>query len=77
MVREVNVIELRNHLPKYLSTVQHGNEIWVTSHGQVIARILPPVNTKGKAIKALKLLRKHRKVGDVVSPIDENWDANI
>ena len=75
-MREVNVTELRNHLPKYLSIAQKGSEILITSHGEVIARILPPADTKGNAQKKLKELRKNAKVGDVTSPIDEDWKAD-
>ena len=57
-MREVNVTKLRNHLPKYLSTARNGGEILVTSHGQVIARIMPPVNTQNDALRQLKILRK-------------------
>lgn len=74
-MRSINITELRNHLPHYLSTVQRGNKILVTTHGKVIARIVPPVDTKSEALKQLKILRKKCKVGDVVSPIDDEWDA--
>lgn len=75
-MQEINVTELRNHLPKYLSIVQKGNEILVTSHGQVIARILPPIDTQAEAQLQLKDLRKHCKIHDVTSPVDEHWDAD-
>lgn len=71
----VNVTELRNHLPQYLSTVQKGHEILVTSHGQVIARIVPPIDTKLSAQNELRALRKNCDVGDVISPVDDKWDA--
>lgn len=74
-MKAVNVTELRNHLPKYLASVQQGKEILVTSHGQIIARITPPLDVRHNAIEQLKLLRKHCKIGDVTSPIDENWEA--
>jgi prevent-host-death family protein len=38
---QVNVTELRQHLPSYLKQVQNGKEIVVTSHGEMIARIVP------------------------------------
>ena len=72
---EVNITELRSHLPKYLATAQKGSEILVTSHGKIIARIIPPLDTKNEAISKLKKLREHCKVGDVISPIDEKWDS--
>ncbi len=74
-MHEVNITELRNHLPKYLLEVNKGDEILVTSHGKVIARILPPVDMRQEAKRKLRELRKHCKVGDVVSPIEDSWEA--
>lgn len=71
----VNITELRSHLPQYLSNAQKGTEIAVTLHGRVIARIMPPVDTKQEAQKKLHQLRKHCQVGDVVSPSQEKWEA--
>lgn len=71
----VNVTELRNHLPRYLSEVQRGDEILITLHGHVIARIVPPTDTKHEARQQLLKLRKKCTVGDVVSPLDEKWEA--
>lgn len=75
-MREVNVTELRSHLPAYLEQAHDGNEIWVTSRGEIIARLLPPLDAKTSAKEQLKLLRKHCKVGDVVSPLNEKWNVN-
>lgn len=75
-MRSINTTELRNHLPKYLHLVQRGDEILVTSHGKVIARIMPPIDVKLDAQNKLKSLRKACKVGDVISPIDEDWDVS-
>lgn len=72
---EVNVTELRSHLPEYLATAQKGAEILVTSHGKVIAKIIPPVNTKQDAMLKLKKLRARCKVGDVISPVNEKWKS--
>ncbi len=73
---EINVTELRNHLPQYLSNVAMGAEILVTSHGRAIARIMPPIDKQSEAVATLKKLRKSCKVGDVVSPVVEAWDAD-
>ncbi len=70
-MRAINVTELRNNLPKYLSAASKGDEILITFHGHVIARILPPADTKNNAVAALKQLRKRCKINDVVSPLDE------
>jgi len=75
-MHSINVTELRGHLQKYLSSVRRGTEIEVTLHGHVIARILPPLDTKKEATKQLESLRKVCKVGDVVSPLNEKWDVD-
>ena len=74
-MREVNVTELRCHLPAYLVQVQAGEELVVTSHGKAIARILPSQDISEAARKQLKALRKKSRVGDVISPIGEVWEA--
>jgi prevent-host-death family protein len=75
-MREVNVTELRSHLHKYLENVQKGAEVLVTWHGEVIARIVPPIDKKKEALSQLKELRSHSKMIDIVSPIDEGWEAD-
>lgn len=75
-MQEVNVTELRNHLHRYLENVQKGTEVLVTWHGMVIARILPPTDKKKEALNRLKELRRHSKLIDVISPMDENWESS-
>jgi len=74
-MREVNVTELRSHLPAYLGQVQAGEEIVVTLHGKAIARLLPSLDVSEAARKQLKALRKKSHVGDVISPVGEAWEA--
>ena len=72
---EVNVTELRQNLPAYLAEVGKGREIEVTSRGRVIARIVAGGNPGQEARERLLAARKDGKVGDVVSPTGEKWDA--
>ena len=74
-MQNVKVTEFRNHLPSYLEKVQKGKEIWITSRGEVIARLLPPINSQTEALRTLMELRKNAYIGDVVTPVDEKWDA--
>ncbi|MEK6724963.1 MAG: type II toxin-antitoxin system prevent-host-death family antitoxin [Deltaproteobacteria bacterium] len=74
-MREVNVTELRSHLPAYLGQVQTGEELVVTSHGKAIARIVPSRDISDAARKQLKALRNKSYVGDVISPVGELWEA--
>ncbi len=72
---EVSITELRQNLPEYLAEVRKGKELKVTVHGKVIARIMPEIDAKNAARRRLAALRAKCKVGDVVSPAGERWDA--
>ena len=39
---EISVRELKNHLPEYLRRVSVGEEVVVTSHKRVVAKLVPP-----------------------------------
>jgi len=71
----VNVTELRQHLPSYLDRVQLGEEIEITSHGKLIARIVPIRDEAAAALERLIALRGQCTLGDVMSPSGEQWDA--
>lgn len=73
---DINASDLRAHLFSYLKQVEHGEEIHVLWRGREIARIVPPKNEKEKALQALKELRKKCYIGDIVSPIGDEWEAN-
>jgi prevent-host-death family protein len=71
----VNVTRLRGRLPEYLGRVRKGEEIAVTSHGKVIARIVPDRDVGRAAREALIGLRKKCRIGDVVSPTGAEWES--
>lgn len=73
---EVNVTELRQNLPSYLAEVRKGREIEVKSRGRVIARIVAGGDPGQEARARLKAARKNCKLGDVLSPSGERWDAS-
>lgn len=72
---KVNITELRQNLPAYVARVREGETIEVTVRGRVIARIVPEVDRQAAARKWLKALRKTARVGDVMSPSGEVWEA--
>ena len=72
---KVNVTELRQNLPAYLARVRKGDEIQVAVHGKVIARIVPEKNASEAARQRLVALRKRARVGDVIAPSGDVWDA--
>lgn len=74
-MERINVTELRQHLPEYLGRVRQGEEIQITLHGKVIARILPARDETAAARARLSALRGRCRLGDVLGPSGEAWDA--
>ena len=77
-MNSVNVTELRQHLPDYLKQVQQGEEIEITLHGKIIARIVPDrkESARDAALKRLETLRGTVIVGDILAPLDEEWTGD-
>ena len=74
-MRKVNVTDLRQHLPGYLKQVQKGELIQITSHGKVVARLVPEQDAVEEARKWLKEWRGSAQIGDLLSPIGDGWEA--
>lgn len=72
---QVNVTQLRNHLPLYMGKVKAGEEVAVTSRGKIIARLVPEADASRAARQRLEAARKDSWVGDVVTPTGEVWEA--
>ncbi len=76
-MHRINITELRKHLPNYLKQVSRGEEIQITSHGKVIARLIPEPDEAEAARQRLFALRGKGFVGDVISPIENvQWTAD-
>ena len=75
VVISINITELRQHLPEYLKQVQAGEEVVITVHGKVIARIVPDhKESECDAVdKRLNALRGTVIVGDILAPLNEEW----
>jgi prevent-host-death family protein len=74
-MKNVSISELRANLLKYLTLVQQGEQINVTSKGKVLATLTPPVSQQDAAKLKLGKLAGTAVVHDVVSPIEDSWDA--
>jgi len=74
-MEKVNISELRANLLNYLKKASEGHEIVVTSHGEVLATIVPPIDRYKSAKAKLKELAKTAVLHDVVSPSGEQWDV--
>jgi prevent-host-death family protein len=74
-MESIGVSKLRENMLMFLNKVQQGESITITSRGTEIAMLIPIETQKEVARNALKQLRKTAVVGDVVSPIEEDWKA--
>lgn len=72
---KVKVSELRQNLPEYLARARAGEPVEVTVHGKVIARIVPEGDRAAAARERLQALRGKVRVGDIVAPSGERWNA--
>ena len=74
-MESVNISELRTNLLHYLKKAQEGHEIIITSHGETLATIVPPIDRNTQAKAKLKQLAKSAVINDVVRPTKDQWDA--
>ena len=74
-MENVNISELRANLLKYLKKAQSGEQISVTSNGQLLAIIAPPIEQHETAKAKLNNLAKTAIIHDVLTPTNESWDA--
>jgi prevent-host-death family protein len=72
---DISISELRQNLAEYLRRVKRGETLRVTQHGTVVARIEPEVSPKAAAKRRMAEIRKSVTLGDVISPIDVEWNA--
>ncbi|MBK9983087.1 MAG: type II toxin-antitoxin system prevent-host-death family antitoxin [Saprospiraceae bacterium] len=74
--KTISVSDLRANLTSILELVKKGKTVIVTYHGKPIANIMPPSDRRAVAIAQLKALRKTAIIGDILSPLDEPWEAS-
>jgi prevent-host-death family protein len=74
-MKNVSISEFRAHLLKYLKLVQQGEPINVTSKGNVMATLTPPISLQDAARARLDALATTAVIHDVISPVDESWKA--
>jgi prevent-host-death family protein len=71
----IAVSELRANLMTVLEKIKHGAQIQITSHGKVVAQLVPADAVQENARAALQKLSSGACIGDVISPVDETWNA--
>lgn len=72
---EVSVTAFRSHIPDYLTKVRRGETIALTSRGKVVAHLKPPADESLQARQRLRELAVNCRIGDVESPLAEEWEA--
>jgi prevent-host-death family protein len=72
---EVSVAELRSHLPRWLERAAAGEAIVITRRGKPLARLSPVEDKREEARRFFDELRPATELGDVVSPVGEDWEA--
>lgn len=75
-MKTVNITELRKHLPEFVGKAEKGETIRITSHGKVVACLKADEDNTEKAFQRLKKLRGSVIIGDIESPIEEQWNAD-
>ena len=75
VMQTVNISEFRANLLKYLEVANTGESITVTSNNRLLATITPPQTQKVRAQSQLASLAANAKVDDVLTPIEDEWDA--
>jgi len=71
----IAVSELRAHLMMVLERVRNGSTVKVTSHGKIIANLIPAETVRNSARKALQYLAKDAKIIDANGPFNDSWDV--
>ena len=74
-MEKVGISTLRENLSIFLKKVQKGEVITITSRGHDMARLVPMEDQGVKSRKILRDLGKKAFIGDIISPIDEEWEA--
>jgi len=69
------VSEFRSDMTKILKRIEAGEVVRLMLRGREVARLVPPDSAMEKARKSLRELRKTAFVGDVLSPLGEEWEA--
>jgi prevent-host-death family protein len=74
-MEKVNISTLRENLSIFLKKVQKGQAIIITSRGHEMARLVPAEDKREKSRARLRELGKNALIGDILSPIHEEWEA--
>ena len=75
-MKTIAASKLRENLMKILKQIEKGSSLLITSRGRPVAQLNPPPEAAKSAREALTKLSKNAVIGDIVSPLDEPWEAS-
>ena len=76
VMQQVKITDFRAHLPDFLKKVSNGEQIQITSHGKVIARLVPEFDEVEAAQNRLNELRGSMIIADIIEPLESEWSAD-
>lgn len=71
----IGISEFRANMSVILQQVQQGEIVSLWLRDKEIARLVPPDFARMAARQKLEELRETAIIGDILSPLDEQWDA--
>ncbi len=74
-MNSIAVSDLRANLMKVLEQIKKGAQIQITSHGKVVAKLVPAEEAQVTAKKELLKISKTAILEDIISPIDDSWEV--
>lgn len=74
-MKTIAVSQLRANLMKVLGQIEKGGSIVITSRGRPVAQLSPPLEVTEDARQCLAQLAQTATIGDIVSPLNEPWEA--
>lgn len=72
----IGISEFRANMSTILQRVRDGEIITLLMRDKEVAKLVPPDYARMAARQTLNELRHTAVLGDIVSPIDETWDAD-
>ena len=72
----IGISEFRANMSAILQRVQNGEIISLLVHDTEVAKLVPPDYARLAARQQLEELRRTAVVGDLLSSLDESWDAD-
>lgn len=71
----VGISEFRANMSGFLQQVAAGNIVHLMYRGKEIAKVVPPNYAERAARRELAELQKTAVIGDILSPVNEPWEA--